>query len=283
LATLTVLSRNTVEMIPRWLLLLPMANRSRSAMNEPIGRCKMGRLPLHDELVSGKREFNSRFSSATRRSFKSGELLAAADRTKDLVYRVRSGWACQVRDLTDGRRAILDVYLPGDVIGLDTVLRTRPAGDVMALSSLTVESLGAEDGLSTLMAHRHMALYIAWLLSLRQRRSDRLLTAMTSLDARGRIAVMLLDFYKRLTAQKLITSTIYNLPLTQNQIGSYLGLTVVHVNRTLRALRQELVVNLEKHCVTILNLNQLTMLAQCRQVPTSPQNVELVLEAAQLS
>jgi CRP/FNR family transcriptional regulator, anaerobic regulatory protein len=243
----------------------------------------MSRLPLHDELVSGRREFNSRFSSATCRFFKGGELFAAAGGTNDRVYRVHSGWACQVRDLTDGRRVILDVYLPGDVIGLDAVLRTRPAGDVMALSSLSVESLGPQDGLPTFMAHRHMALYIAWLLSLRQRRSDRLLTAMTSLDARGRVAVMLLDFYKRLTAQKLITSAIYNLPLTQNQIGSYLGLTVVHVNRTLRALRQELVVNLEKHCVTILNLNQLIMLAQCRQFPTAAQNVEVVLEAAPLS
>ena len=74
--------------------------------------------------------------------------------------------------------------------------------------------------------------------------------------------MMMLDLYKRLTSRRLIAATTYNLPLTQSQIGGYLGLTVVHVNRVLRSLRDELIVNVEKHCVTILNLEQLTKLAQ---------------------
>ena len=78
--------------------------------------------------------------------------------------------------------------------------------------------------------------------------------------------MMVLDFYKRLSSRRLITSMLYNLPLTQNQIGSYLGLTVVHVNRVLRSLRDESVVNLEKYCVTILNLEQLTKLAQDHEI-----------------
>ena len=133
---------------------------------------------------------------------------------------------------------------------------------VLTLTSVAAEAIDAEDGLRDLMAHRRTALYVAWLLGQRQRRADRLLTAVSSLDARGRLAMMVLDFYKRLRRQRLTTSTIYSLPLTQNQIGSYLGLTVVHVNRVLRSLRDERIVNLEKHCVTILDLEQLARLAQ---------------------
>ncbi len=85
--------------------------------------------------------------------------------------------------------------------------------------------------------------------------------------------MMVLDFYKRLTSRRHITSMIYNLPLTQNQIGGYLGLTVVHVNRVLRSLRDDLIVNMEKHCVTILNFEQLKKLAQggeiIRPAPTA--------------
>ena len=66
--------------------------------------------------------------------------------------------------------------------------------------------------------------------------------------------MMVLDFDTRLRRSKLIASSGYSLPLTQIHIGSYLGLTVAHVNRVLRSSREERIVNLEKHCVTILNL-----------------------------
>ena len=72
----------------------------------------------------------------------------------------------------------------------------------------------------------------------------------------------MLDFYTRLRRRRLLTGLVYDLPLTQLQIGNYLGLTVVHVNRILRALRDDQIVNLEKHWVTILDLARLTGLAQ---------------------
>jgi hypothetical protein len=67
----------------------------------------------------------------------------------------------------------------------------------------------------------------------------------------------------------LVTGSTYNLPLTQVQIGHYLGLTVVHINRVLRSLRDERTVNFEKHCVTILDLERLTTLAQSRGIGDS--------------
>ena len=73
---------------------------------------------------------------------------------------------------------------------------------------------------------------------------------------------MILDFYTRLQRRKLITGLTYNLPLTQWQIGQYLGLTVVHINRTLRLLRAQALIYLEKNCVTILDLDRLTDLAR---------------------
>ncbi len=224
------------------------------------------RAGLHDNLILGRRELSARFSNSPPGTLRAGESLVAAARSRDVIYRLQDGWACQFRDVSDGRRAIIDIYLPGDVIGLDAVLRTRPLEEVMALTSITVQAIDVEGALTDLMAQRATALYIAWLLCQRQRRADRLLAAISSLDARGRLAMMVLDFYKRLHTKRLITSMIYNLPLTQDQIGRYLGLTIVHVNRVLRSLRDELIVNLEKHCVTILNLEQLTRLAQDREI-----------------
>jgi CRP-like cAMP-binding protein len=188
---------------------------------------------------------------------KAGELLLG----NEICY-LQTGWACQFRNLSNRGLAIVDVFLPGDMIGVDIALHTRPQEELVTLTAVTLRAITAEDALIDLMAYRPAALYIAWLLGQRQERADRLLAAISYLDAPGRVAMMVLDFYTRLRRRKLITGSTYNLPLTQAQIGHYLGLTVVHINRVLRSLREAGIVNLEKHCVTILDLERLTDLAE---------------------
>jgi len=218
-----------------------------------------GDVALREELLRGRRELNARFRNLPPRTLRAGELLAA--RSSNVIYHLVAGWACRFCSFSDGHQAIVNVYLPGDVIGLE-VLCTRKLEEVMALTSIVIERIDVENALTDLMTCRHIALYIAWLLGRRQRRTDRLVAAISSLDARGRLATMLLDFYTRLSRQKSITGSTFNLPLTQVQIGAYLGLTEAHVNRVLRSLRNEQIANLEKHCVTILDLERLKRLAQ---------------------
>jgi CRP-like cAMP-binding protein len=218
------------------------------------------RIHLRDKLALGRQELSAKFHRSSPRILSSNELLAVGSR--DAIYHLRAGWACQFRDLPDGRRAIVDIYLPGDVIGLDAAIRTRRSEEVLTLTSVTVETIHAEEALIDLTATPSTALYIVWLLSQRQRRADRLLAALSCLDGRGRLATILLDLYIRLRRKKLITALEYHLPLTQIQIGSYLGLTAVHVNRTVRFLRDQRIVQMDKHRVTILDLEGLRNLAQ---------------------
>jgi len=232
---------------------------------------------LSDELTLGRRTVNEVFHSSSSRPLESGVPLAAASGPSEGIYRLRAGWACQFRDWSTDRRIIVDVYLPGDVIGLDTILRTQRSEQVVTLTSGTIEMIPAQDVLTKLFADRLAALYIARLLCQRQRRVERYLAAVSSLDARSRLAMMMLDFYTRLRRRRLLTGLVYDLPLTQLQIGNYLGLTVVHVNRILRALRDEQIVNLEKHCVTILDLSRLTGLAQTAMASPSAYIAEHAL------
>jgi CRP/FNR family transcriptional regulator len=212
---------------------------------------------LNRELALGQRKLRAIFQDSSPQMRKAGELLP-----DDEIYRLETGWACQFRGLSNHRRAIVNVFLPGDVIGLDSALHTRPPDGIVTLTAVTIGAIGAEEALVDLMAHRPAALYVAWLLGQHQQRAHRLLAAISCLDAPGRLAMMVLDFYNRLRRRKLITGSTYNLPLTQVQIGHHLGLTVVHINRVLRSLREAGIVNLEKHCVTILDLERLTCLAE---------------------
>jgi CRP/FNR family transcriptional regulator len=211
---------------------------------------------LNRELALGQRKLRTIFENSPLRTRNAGQLFPG-----DEISNLRTGWACRCPDLSNGRQAIVDVYLPGDVVGIHTALHTRP-DRIIALTAVSIGVVPAKDALIDLMGNRAAALYIAWLMAQRHRRVDRLLATISSLDATGRLAVMMLDFYERLKQRRLITGGTYSLPLTQVQIAYYLGLTVVHINRVLRSLRDAGIVSLEKHCVTILDLERLKRLAE---------------------
>jgi CRP/FNR family transcriptional regulator, anaerobic regulatory protein len=230
---------------------------------------------VRSQLLLGRQQLEARFrSKAAPLTVRAGEKFASPADARCPIHRLRTGWAGQCRELASGRRAIVDVYLPGDLIGLDALFRTRPLVNVLALTFVETEAIDADGEPTELFASQCLAVYIAWSLGHRQRRADRLLTAISCLDARGRVAMMLLDFYKRLRARKLIATKTYNMPLTQQHIGNYLGLTVVHINRVLRSLRDERIACLERNCVTILDLERLTLLAQQPAMPDIPDKLD---------
>jgi CRP-like cAMP-binding protein len=145
------------------------------------------RIGLRGELALGRRELVARFHSSPPCILRSGELLKMAAGSRDVIYHLRAGWACQYRVSPNGRRAIVDIYLPGDVIGLDAAIRTGRSEEILTLTTVTVATIHAEDALIDVTASRSTALYVAWLLAQRQQRADRLLAALLCLVQRFRI------------------------------------------------------------------------------------------------
>jgi CRP/FNR family transcriptional regulator, anaerobic regulatory protein len=215
----------------------------------------------YDDLVQGRRLMHAAFGRTPAQARKPGGRLIAADRPSEAVYRLRTGWACRLRDWPDGRRTILDLYLPDDVVGLESALRERAEDDIVAVTTLTADSIDTTSSVPELLANRAGATYLAWLLAEQQRRVDRLAAATARLDAQSRLAMMLLELYERLSSRQLIATLSYNLPLTQQQIGDHVGLTLVHVNRVLRGLRESRIATLDRHVVVIRDIERLRRLS----------------------
>jgi CRP-like cAMP-binding protein len=70
-------------------------------------------------------------------------------------------------------------------------------------------------------------------------------------DARARIAHLLCEFARRLEVADLVHEYRYELPMTQEQIADSTGLTPVHVNRVLKALASEGLIERERRFVRI--------------------------------
>lgn len=149
---------------------------------------------------------------------------------------ILSGWAARIRDLSDGRRQLLYLMLPGDLIGASACDDAVAATSVVAISEVTLCRLPRRSelacGAGLLKAYNaSCALDESYLLAQ--------ITRLGRLNAHERIADLLLELHDRLALAGLAGGGRLPLPLTQEMIADMLGLTSVHVNRMLQQLRRE--------------------------------------------
>ena len=107
------------------------------------------------------------------------------------------------------------------------------------------------------MDDREVALRMYTLLAEARCRIERLATTVLRLDAQARIAAFILDMYERPRRHGLTNELSFNLALTQDEMADHLGLTLVHVNRTLRRMREDRLVDVDRQVVIITNLQGL--------------------------
>ena len=198
----------------------------------------------------------------TRKVYESGSVLfdehmLESARPKLLL----SGWACRQRIMRNGRRIIFSFLLPGNILGghsSEPKCGSRVASTV-ALSEVTtvdIPSAGEANGAAPIFAKA---------ISFDKSTAESLLHdqimrvgCMSSVEA---MAHLLLELHRRLLAVGLAGARWLPLPLSQEVLGDALGLTAVHVNRTLQQLRRETTIEYREGMVTLLNPTRLEALA----------------------
>jgi CRP-like cAMP-binding protein len=227
---------------------------------EPIDR-PTSAAAAAEELLVGARRLRQAFLQTPARDARRGAPLVSAGDPEPKIVLVRNGFAFRSCLLPDGRRSILEVLMTGDIAGLDNIVLAHAIEDITAAGRVAYHAL-VGGAVRQLMTDPCVALHVAALLATARWRGDRLAASIGRLDAQARLCVLLLDIHDRLRRHGLISRPIFNLPLTQEQIADHLGLTLVHVNRTLRKLREEKIVMVNRQVVIILDLPRLRLAAQ---------------------
>jgi hypothetical protein len=142
--------------------------------------------------------------------------------------------------MCDGRRQILRVVLAGDAIGGHAGTHAAAMDNIVALTPLTI--IEVPD--FALMAappkcHSNIGKAVALAVSRRELVLLDQILRLGCLTAFERMADLLLDLWRRLTVVGLADGRGFPLPLTQEVLADVLGLSIVHVNRTLQQLRRE--------------------------------------------
>ncbi len=205
------------------------------------------------------------------------DILDCDVQSKHLVVLVR-GWACKYQIMRDGGRQIVSIHLPGEICNLDSLLRvsTRRRLSRFTLSSVSAMSdchvaTFAIDWLNKTIDERPRIRDLFWSLMVDENAAitDRVIS-LGGRSSRQRVAHFLLDLLSRLEALGQAAQGTLRLPLTQEDIGDALGLSTVHVNRTLQALRDEGLVVAKGRTYTVRDRGRLQALATGTAWPMRP-------------
>ena len=201
------------------------------------------------EPMVRKLEYRQKFEPADRAA-----LLALPHRVKQLEqhdYLVRqgdraefscvllAGYCVRQKIVGNGYRQIVSIHMKGELVDLQNSLLGYADHSVQMLTSGKVATIPAEE-IQRIAAERPIVGRAMWIDTLVDGSIFReWVTNVGRRDARTRIAHLLCEFALRLKLAGLGEQTNYELPMTQEQLADSTGLTPVHVNRTIKALEAE--------------------------------------------
>ena len=178
------------------------------------------------------------------------------DETKNSCL-LLSGFAVRHKLAGSGARQIFSIHMKGDMVDLHNSLLRVADHNVQTLTPVDAAFIPVDaikkiafsnPAVGKAMWYETLvdaAIFREWTLNVGRR------------DARARTAHLLCEFAVRMEVAGLGKQAEYELPMTQDQLADALALTNVHVNRTLKGLREEGLIGHTKRSVTIQDFESL--------------------------
>lgn len=212
------------------------------------------RLSADDRSALAQISRNLRFIDARR------DLIAEGDKPR-YVHLVLDGWACRYKQLPDGKRQIVALFVPGDFCDVNVYILKAMDHSIGAITRLKVAMITPEE-MNVLTAERPRITQALWWHELVAAAVQREWTLnLGQRSAYERLSHLLIELYMRLNTVGRAHHGRCDFPLTQNDLADATGLTSVHVNRTLQELRRDGLIELERKQLQILDMPHLMDLA----------------------
>lgn len=183
----------------------------------------------------------------------------------DQAYVVKAGWAIRYKTLSDGRRQIINFALPGDFIALFSALFETADHSVAALTDVEVNPVEPTAVVSLFADCPRLGAAIAWSAGRDEAMLSEQVVRIGRRSAYERIGHLFVELLHRLRLVGKAAPDSFELPLTQEILADTLGLSIVHVNRTLRRLREDGLLRINGERVVIDDLQQLMRVAEFSQ------------------
>jgi CRP-like cAMP-binding protein len=196
------------------------------------------------------------------REYPAGRTIIEAGDRLECSTLVLDGLMCRFKDMKDGQRQIAEIHVPGDFADLHSytlkhldhsIMTLTPCRVAMAPHSEVARITRASERLAYIYwfsTSLDAAIHREWVLSLGRR------------NALSRTAALFCELQARLRVVGLADDTGFAFDLNQMELAECVGLTSVHVNRTLKELRTRGLVTFRNGRVSIQDLAGLQRVAE---------------------
>lgn len=197
--------------------------------------------------------------------FKTGQRIHTIGQPFDTLYVVHSGFLKTVLIDEFGNEQVLSFPMKGDMFGVDGIHSKRYASEAVALSNCDLILLPFKKFTSLGRVHAELEHAMYSVMSRELVREQGMVSMLGALSAEARVARFLVSLSERF-AEMGYSSKLFNLRMTRHEIGSYLGLTLETVSRTLSAFNEIGLISVDQRSIAIKDLDALKTL---RRLPPS--------------
>ncbi len=188
------------------------------------------------------------------------DVIAQGDRTGG-VKLLLDGFACRYKTLEDGRRQIVAYFVPGDLCDLRVFILKRMDHSIGAIAPSRVATIAPDNVLKMMHDYPTLTRALWWSTLVEEAIAREWIVNVGQRNALERMAHLFCELLYRFRAVGLNQGLSCTLPLTQVELAETLGLSAVHVNRTLQELRRKKLITLDGGTLTIQDLKALEELS----------------------
>ncbi len=204
--------------------------------------------------------------------FKTGQRIYTIGQSFDTLYIVHSGFLKTVLIDEFGNEQVLSFPMKGDLFGVDGIHTKRYASEAVALSNCDLILLPFKKFTALGRSHAELEHAMYSVMSRELVREQAMVSMLGALSAEARVARFLVSLAERF-ADMGYSSKLFNLRMTRHEIGSYLGLTLETVSRTLSAFNEIGLITVDQRSIGIKDADALKTL---RRLPPSSSRAKQV-------
>jgi CRP-like cAMP-binding protein len=175
----------------------------------------------------------------------------------DKVHLVLDGFGCRYKLLPDGRRQIIAHFIPGDFCNLRAFILAEMDHHIGTLSAVTLATISRRKLIELTDDYPRITQGLWWSAMVDEAITREWIVNVGSRTAEERVAHLMCEHFLRMRAVGRAEGNSVEMPITQMELGDTLGLSTVHVNRTIQHLRAEGLIALREKTLTILDLPRL--------------------------
>ena len=257
---------------------MPSTSLDDDCPPQKCSHCRLRRTDAFTPVEPAELAFVQGFRSSTLK-VASGGTIIREQQPSGKLFTLFAGWAFRYKTLSDGRRQILNILLPGDFIGLQQEFADGAMHGIEAMTDCWLCVFPRDRLWDVFREYPRLGYNVTWLSAREEGFVDDNLVTTGQRNATERIAMLLMHLYRRLERLGLERKDIdggvsIEFPLTQQHIADTLGLSLVHTNKTLRRLQALGLHQFRQGRLRLLNTKALERLADYYDQP--PRQVPLL-------